>query len=164
VLTVADGIFELAVDGQSQLKAVVVDGAESSQCLRDARSRRGHELLAAAQREAAVLIGRVAAVVVVAVRCHERPARARRDHSAGASVFQLRRPAFIAQRLDQTAVADAAAAAGGRTAAAAVHAAVAVAAVVADRTGRCAIGACAQFGLLAWPVLVVGVFLHVQLP
>jgi len=166
VLAVAYGIFELAVDGEAQLKAVVVDGAEPSQRLRDARPRRRHELLA----EASVLIGCVAAVVVVVVaaaaaeaaqRRHQRPARARRDDGAGASALELR-PSSV-QRLDETG------AAGGRAAvaaaAAAVHAAVAVAAVVADgagRTDRCC-GVAAEFGLLARPVLVVGVFLHVQL-
>jgi len=164
VLAVAYGIFELAVDGEAQLKAVVVDGAEPSQRLRDARPRRRHELLA----EASVLIGCVAAVVVVAAaaaeaaqRRHQRPARARRDDGAGASALELR-PSSV-QRLDETG------AAGGRAAvaaaAAAVHAAVAVAAVVADgagRTDRCC-GVAAEFGLLARPVLVVGVFLHVQL-
>ena len=166
VLAVADGIFELAVNGQSQLKAVVVDRAESSQRLGDARPRRRHELLAAAQSEATVLIGCVAAVVVVAVRCHECAARPRCDDGAGASTFQLWCPAFTRQTLDQTTVAVAVAAAavttGGGVAAAAMNAAVAVAAVT-DRTGWCAVGACAQFGLLARPVLVVGVFLHVQL-
>ena len=75
MLAVADRIFELAVDGKSQLKAVVVDGAESSQCLRDTCPRRRHELFAAAQREATILVGCMAAVVVVTVRRHERTTR-----------------------------------------------------------------------------------------